>query len=297
MLIGDNSSGKSDILQKVMKRKSEEAVYFIDSVNRTFNADKVELVSRAFQNVILDARQVVLQRIDPFYFNLKDSFYAASCIEQIFEKYSSQVWLLCNKFLNKEIRIVQEKLEAGMVENQVLINGEKMKLSSGFQAVIRLFTEILYFCDAMSCKDYHFGFVIIDELDEYLSPKYRSEIFSFLQENFLNLNFLVTTHSLDMVECTNDADLIVLYESDYEIYTSEELKNTVQADAVFSKLFFQGRSIHVSDDSPTDEKLRQLLNLKIAGMWDNTAQEELNGIKSGQIQTHQKMLCRQIEEW
>lgn len=33
ILIGDNSSGKSDILRMVIENKSGQAVYFIDSVN------------------------------------------------------------------------------------------------------------------------------------------------------------------------------------------------------------------------------------------------------------------------
>lgn len=36
ILVGDNSSGKSEILQKVIKREKNKAVYFIDSVNRRF---------------------------------------------------------------------------------------------------------------------------------------------------------------------------------------------------------------------------------------------------------------------
>lgn len=36
ILVGDNSSGKSEILQKVIKREKNKTVYFIDSVNRRF---------------------------------------------------------------------------------------------------------------------------------------------------------------------------------------------------------------------------------------------------------------------
>ncbi len=297
MLIGDNSSGKSDVLCRVAERKSEEAVYFIDSVNRTFDAGRVELVSESFKNIKLDSQRVVMERISPFNYNLRDTFSVASCIEQVFEKYSSRVFMLCEIFLGHELKIVREKLEKGVVEDQVILDGNAAKLSSGYQAVVRLFSELLYFCDVMSEKGWMNGFVIIDELDEYLSPRHSAEIFNFLQEQFPALNFLVTTHSLDMVARTRNTNLILLFESDYEIYSNNESGDTVDADGIFAKLFFHDEFIHQSEDDIVDEKLRMLLNMKIAGLWDETAQAELKALGNGTMQAHQKMLYRQIEEW
>lgn len=195
ILIGDNSSGKSEILRKVVERKIDEAVYFIDSVNRTFDTEKVELVSKAYKNVKPDSRSVVSERINPF--NLQDTFKAAGCIEQLFDKYSGKVISMFQGFFGRNLQIVRENLEAGLSENRVILNGSETKLSSGYQAVIRLFCEILFFCDAMQEKKWKKGYVVIDEIDEYLSPKYSARIFNFLQEQFSELNFLVTTHSLD----------------------------------------------------------------------------------------------------
>lgn len=297
ILIGDNSTGKSDILRKVTERKSKGAVYFIDSVNRTFDAGRVELVGESYKNLKLDSQRIVLERISLFNYNQRDTFCVPSYIEQIFAKYSSEVYTLCKIFLGHELEIVQEKLEAGVVENQVILDGNAAKLSSGYQAVMRLFTEILYFCDVMSEKKWDHGFVIIDELDEYLSPRNSSMIFNFLQERFPKLNFLITTHSLDMVASARNSDLILLNESDYEIYAESELGNTVDVDRIFSKLFFKDKSIHQSSDDSIDEKLRTLLNMKIAGLWDEAAQIEFQKMGNGHMQPHQKMIYRQIEEW
>lgn len=179
-----------------------------------------------------------LALVSLFNYNQRDTFCVSSFIEQIFAKYSSMVYALCKIFLGHELEIVREKLEAGVVESQLILDGNAAKLSSGYQAVMRLFTEILYFCDVMSEKNWDHGFVVIDELDEYLSPRYSSMIFNFLQEHFQKLNFLVTTHSSDMVANTRNADLILLHESDYEIYAKGELGNMIDADHVFAKLFF-----------------------------------------------------------
>ena len=297
ILVGDNSSGKSEVLLKVVEHEIDQAVYFIDSVNRTFDAHKVELVSKAYKSLNFDSKDVVDYRINPFNFNLQDTFHAATCIEQLFDKYSGELRGMCKSFLQKDIRIDRENLEAGLAENKVRVDGNEVQLSSGYQAVLRLFSEVLFFRDAMQLRGWSNGVVVIDEIDEYLSPKYSAEILNFLQEQFPVMSFLVTTHSLDVVRCTQNANLLILHELSYEIYTSQELKSTVSAEDIFVRLFFSGDIIHRSDDDFVDERLRVLLNLKIAGVWDEKAENELKWIQCRKLQPHQKMICKQIEEW
>ncbi len=297
ILIGDNSSGKSEILRNVVEKKRNQAIYFIDSVNRTFDTNKIELESKAYKNVKLDSEYVITERISPFNFNLRDTFKVATSIEQLFDKYSVRINSMCRLFLDRDIRIVRENLEVGLVENKVIIDRIETKFSSGYQAVVRLFCEILFFCDVMESKKWNRGFVVIDEIDEYLSPKYSAKILNFLQEQFSQLNFLVTTHSLDLVEFTINTNLIILRDLTYEIYTSEQLENTVSVDDIFTTLFFDENMIHRSNNDLNDEKLRVLLNLKISELWDEKAQEELQAMDYEKLQPHQKMIYKQIEEW
>lgn len=297
ILIGDNSSGKSEVLRKVVEKNLGQAVYFIDSVNRTFDVNKVELVGKFYKNMKPDSQRVVSDRIDPFNFNLQDTFSAAASIEQLYDKYSDVLGKMCVEFLEKELRIIRESLEAGLSENKVLLNGMEVTLSSGYQAVLRLFCEVLFFADVMQEKSWLRGLVVIDEIDEYLSPKYSAKILNYLREKFSQVDFLVTTHSLDLVECTKDAKIIVIKDLVYDVYTSQEIEDTVSADDIFTDLFFDERKIHRSDNDLTDEVLRRLLNMKIAGLWDGKAETELQELKSTELQTHQKMICRQIEEW
>lgn len=51
VLVGDNSSGKSDVLRSVVERKGKEKIYFIDAVNRTFDVSRVEMVGRSYENI------------------------------------------------------------------------------------------------------------------------------------------------------------------------------------------------------------------------------------------------------
>lgn len=53
ILVGDNSSGKSEILQSVIEKEKDKAVYFIDSVNRTFKVNDVELMGKSYENMVL----------------------------------------------------------------------------------------------------------------------------------------------------------------------------------------------------------------------------------------------------
>ncbi len=62
----------------------------------------------------------------------------------------------------------------GIPENVVMIDRSRAKLSSGYQAVLRLFCEILHFCEVMEERKWFRGLVVIDEIDEYLSPKYSA---------------------------------------------------------------------------------------------------------------------------
>lgn len=297
ILVGDNSSGKSEILRSIVEKKIDQAIYFIDSVNRTFDASKVEFLSKTYQSIKLDARNVVSERLSPFNFNLQDTFYAATCIEQLFDKYHLKISDMCKKLLNRDIQIVRVNLEAGLTENKVVIDGNETKLSSGYQAVIRIFCEILFFEDVMCAKGWDRGFIVIDELDEYLSPKYSTKIYNFLQTQFTKMNFFVTTHSLDMVKATNNINLVILHDTAYEIYTSGDLRNCISAEDIFAKLFFEENMVHTSNNDRVDEKLRILLNLKVAGLWDEKSQKELQEIANEDILPHQKMIYKQIKEW
>jgi predicted ATP-binding protein involved in virulence len=172
-----------------------------------------------------------------------------------------------------------------------------MTLSSGYQALIRIFCEILFFSDCMKVQRLEKGIVVIDEIDEYLSPKYSAEILNFLHDEFSNIHFIVTTHSLDLVETTENATIIVINKCTYATYTSEFLRDTVSANDIFTNLFFENRKLHVSDNDDMDNQLRQYLNSKVAGMWDEKMQEELEQINLEDLKPHQRLIFKQIKEW
>ena len=227
---------------------------------------------------------------------MQDTFAAASRIEHLYVKYRRQIEKFCESFLNKKFTIEREDDGVGNPENVVKIDGEIMTLSSGYQALIRIFCEILFFSDCMKVQRLEKGIVVIDEIDEYLSPKYSAEILNFLHDEFSNIHFIVTTHSLDLVETTENATIIVINKCTYATYTSEFLRDTVSANDIFTNLFFENRKLHVSDNDDMDNQLCQYLNSKVAGMWDEKMQEELEQINLEDLKPHQRLIFKQIKE-
>ena len=72
VIIGDNSSGKSDILKVLIQSDEVEKYYFIDAVNRYFNVNQI--INRSEPEIIY-SKEINVHRIDEDNFNRKDSFY------------------------------------------------------------------------------------------------------------------------------------------------------------------------------------------------------------------------------
>lgn len=151
ILVGDNSSGKLEILQKVIKKEGSKAVYFIDSVNRTFKANAVELAGKFYEKIKFDLNQILEMRLNPLNFNLQDTFGTIYRIECLYAKYEMQIVSMFKIFLGRDICIKKRVIqEVGVTENIVIIDGEEVNLSSGYQAILRLFCEIVFF--VMQCR-------------------------------------------------------------------------------------------------------------------------------------------------
>ena len=96
------------------------------------------------------------------------------------------------------------------------INGEKMELSSGYQALIRIFAEILFYSE-ISEKE---GTIIIDEIDEFLSPRNSAKILMYLTERFSQHRFIVSTHSGDLICHSKDCKMVILQENEFQVLVS-----------------------------------------------------------------------------
>ncbi|MGL5692466.1 MAG: hypothetical protein ACRCXA_00190, partial [Peptostreptococcaceae bacterium] len=176
IIIGDNSSGKSEILKSLINA-SLEKYYFIDAINRTFDSSRIVRYNPNNQTAY---ENISKYRIKEDIFNIKDSFDIYSdgtgYIESIIFNYFEELKVLIKKFLDVNIDIEEVKVGVFSSEEKLTINGEIETLSSGYQAIIRLFLEIIYVS-----KRKNEITIVIDEVDEYLSSKNKSKIIKFLK--------------------------------------------------------------------------------------------------------------------
>ncbi|MGN0482904.1 MAG: hypothetical protein ACI4HI_05055 [Lachnospiraceae bacterium] len=290
VIVGDNSSGKSMLLKKIMeKNKNKCHLYFIDAVNRGFDPSKLSREGKKpeYKTKILDTR------LDEEYFNLKDSFnYAGTYTERIERIYS---------FYEKEVQDLFEKLTGDRFD---VFYGEKVQevdfgngrglLSSGYQAIIHVLLELLYYQDMwIEKQNIERAWVVIDEIDEFLSPKYSAKILEFLKKEFSWAKWIVTTHSCDLIAHTQNANLIVLNNSVCEVLDIDDYSSVSEVQIIFQRLF--GRQ--TGEGGKIDSTLRRLLNNKINNAWGSDDEMNLKKLKEMKLTASQKMILKQIQEW
>jgi len=290
IIIGDNSSGKSLLLRLLIeKQEPMESVYFIDAVNRGFDVSEVTK-----GNLIPEYRNTIIKtRIQEDYFNLKDSFNCYGTlterIEQIYNLMEEKLQELFKKLTGEEFQIV-----SGGVLGEVAFEKGKGLLSSGYQAIVRILLELLYYqekCVVEKHKDQ--VTVIIDELDEFLSPGYAYKIFPFIKEHFPQMDLIVTTHSCDLIAGAWNANLIVLDEQGFEVMDVDDYQSVSEVQIIFDRLF----GTHENPVSEIEGLLRRLLNNKINSAWTGQDQMQLEKLQKEQLTASQQLIYRQIMEW
>ncbi|MDE6314156.1 MAG: hypothetical protein K2M46_11180 [Lachnospiraceae bacterium] len=287
LIIGDNASGKSELIRKLVEEKlqAQERVYFIDSVNRYFDVSKIDESKVEVEKEIT----IVEKRISLDYFNTTDSFsmYGTDTerIEWIYRKYESQVQELLKDFCNFVFTVEHKKEKLVKYQGQ-----QEGKLSNGVQALVRIFLEMLYLQEIVNDNEV---LLVIDELDEFLSPSNAAKIFPFLLEKFPNMKFVISTHSADLVRTAKECNLIILHENNYEMADVSDFESAGEVKYVFDKVF----SMEEQEEDRIENILRKLLNNKMLGAWNSTDETEFQNLKEEQLSNAQKILYKRIEEW
>lgn len=292
VVVGDNSSGKSLLLKEFVKSVYSDGrnVYFIDAVNRGFNVKEVPEEPDARP----DYRTTILEtRIKDDYFNLKDSFNCYGTLtetaERIYLLYEKKVQELFRDFTGSQFALLP-----GNPFGEVKFCEGTGLLSSGYQAIVRILLELLYYNDAVieeNCQQK--AWVVIDELDEFLSPRYSAGILEFLKEKFPWADWLVSTHSCDLIANTSDANLIVLDDEGCEVMDINDYSSLSEVQIIFERLFGKIRNT----EDIIDERLRRLLNNKINKAWKESDEETLKELQDEQLTASQTVILRQIQEW
>jgi len=292
IIVGDNSSGKSEILRQLLINQ-EVGYYFIDSVNRSFNYEKVSNSDDLEETY----KSVVKYRLNENNFNLVDTFdlykTGTDVIEKVYFNYQEELKRLLKSFLGVDFQITIKKDEI-IGEKKVLDIDEGIeKLSSGYQAIIRLFLELIYFEDSLE-DDIKNPVVVIDEINEFLSAKNEERILPFLTNRFSNMNFIITTHSADVIASSIDFNIIVLSHNDYQCLDGNDFSSVTDVREIFEKVY------NINHDNETHDieiLLRHLLNAKISETWTEVEEEKLKNIYEDALSNSQKLILSQIVNW
>ena len=290
IIIGDNSSGKSELLKKIVS-EWKESIYYIDAVNRYFNISEVN-TSNISVDFGITSKEIVEKRINPERYNLKDSFGENEHIERLYPIYQLKLKTLVKEFLNIELSIESEELPSvfGKSDAKAKINGEEVELSNGYQALIRLFSEIIFYTEELKEN----GIIVIDEVDEFLSPKYSGQILNFLIEKFPNNYFIVSTHSSDLIANSYDCTIVALESSNFSVLDSNDFTSLTEVNMLFNKVLGYTEQPKQSD---IDDTLQRFFDLKITSNWTEEEESEFNRIEFEKLTPTQKVIYKQIKEW
>lgn len=289
VIVGDNSSGKTLLLKLFIEKAINHNVYFIDTVNRGFNAKKISKTGEK-----PEYKKTILQtRIQEKYFNLVDSFNCFGTfterVEMIYQLYEKEIQSLFYEITDDRFEILYDN-PLGEVDYG---NGRGI-LSSGYQAIVRVLAELLYYQDMeIRKKQISSSWIVIDELDEFLSPRYSAVILEFLKEKFPWGKWIVTTHSCDLVANTQNANLIILEEGNCEVIDINDYSSVAEVRIIFERLFGN----YDKPVSQVEDILRRLLNNKMNQAWGEEDEECLAQLNGRRLTASQQMIIRQIQEW
>ncbi len=290
VVIGENSSGKTLLLKLfIEKAKNEREVYFIDAVNRGFDVKKISKTNQKpeYKKAILETR------LEETHFNLVDSFNCFGTlterIEIIYQLYEKEVQDLFYELTNDRFHILLDNLVG-----EVDFGKERGLLSSGYQAIIRILLELLYYQDmVINKKSLQSAWIIIDELDEYLSPRYSALILEFLKKKFSWGKWIVTTHSCDLVAYTHDSNLIILENGNCEVIDINDYPSVSEVQIIFERVFGN----QDESESETENILRRLFNNKMNQAWGEKDEECLEQLEKQRLTASQQVIVRQIRGW
>lgn len=257
VIIGDNSIGKTDIIYEYLKKNETKKIYFIDAYNKVFNFKNILIDEIDEKNLPL-TEDILTKRLEENTFNLKDSFSRTIIeIEQVYSFFQKELKELVKQYLELEMKLELKKNEMGITEMVLFFNDEEYKkLSNGYQAIIRLFLELIY------ADFYKIEEVVIDEINEFLSPRNEENIFPFLKEKFPEIRFIVTTHSAEFISKVSEGELLILDEESVEVQKLNEYRTPNDIRKIYLNLFNDEKN---NDEKNAEKLIRELLNKRKLG--------------------------------
>jgi predicted ATP-binding protein involved in virulence len=176
------------------------------------------------------------------------------------------------------------------------------QLSDGVKAMLSLVADVAYRCVQLnphlsSPSEETEGIVLIDEIDLHLHPKWQQTVLSDLCKAFPNIQFIVTTHSPQVLSSTHRKSIRLLGKDangkDVAVMPIAESYGELSSDVLQSIM-------HVNPQPPVAEKsdLEYLTALVDQGLYNTPEATTLfNNLKAALSETHPQLqkLARSIK--
>lgn len=250
LIIGDNTSGKTYILEQLIKAQKGNN-YYISVNNRN-----VELQSMNFREPIsehLDVKKLALKRVDPdtpnedLWYGKSSDRFASDVFAKTFSEDNNKE--VIEKFFGSTIEINKVDEENGSLgglisryaKNKVTFKDnitdektEHLTLSNGLSSIFRILLELQLAskegCDA----------VLIDEIEKYLDSSNSFKLIQFIQEHYSQMKLIITTHSEDIIVGSSGFNILKINndsndvnEKSIEIYDGNDFDSIVSTKKFF----------------------------------------------------------------
>lgn len=177
-----------------------------------------------------------------------------------------------NSFYRDEITVVNndKNINGNLILNHDAATALPVSwLSDGIRAVFSMVADIAYRCAKLNphlgdraCEE-TCGIVLIDEVDIFLHPAWQQHVLLDLRKAFPNIQFIVTTHSPQVVSSVSDECIRIIENG--KIYSVNGTEGA-EADRILDRVF--GVSAEKSPN-PVTQMLLQYMKLVYADKWDS----------------------------
>lgn len=146
------------------------------------------------------------------------------------------------------------------------------QLSDGIRSVLAMVGDIAYRCVKLNphlgadAPQKTHGVVMIDEIEMHLHPRWQQAILPQLRRAFPNIQFIVTTHSPQVVSSVAAESIYVL--DNGKLYAAPDGTQGAEASRILKRVF--GTNTRPPDD-PITKDLNAYLDLVYQDQWDTPA--------------------------
>ena len=103
----------------------------------------------------------------------------------------------------------------------------------------------------------------------------------------------MSTHSIDLVVAARDANIVVLYQNEYEVLDANDYNAYSEVQLIFERVFGSGEV----DFTQVEKELRRLLNNKINHARSDADDDRMKELGEQDLSASQQLIYRQILKW